>query len=164
MRIVKLSGDEELLQFNNAAYEDFELRQGDEVAFYYVNHELQLVHNFTIGEVFKISRRSCYLATYVYGSASEEVTLLRQFRDEVLLPNATLAILVQLYYWISPKLIRMFGNAKAANVFVAAVISPAVWLIRKWANTTESQTGPNTQKAFRVKRQHFPGPGTVRFF
>jgi hypothetical protein len=105
VRVTRLSGQEEFIRFNNAAYEDFELRQGDEAAFYYIGTALRSVHNLTIGQVYAISQRSCYLASYVYGSDSEEVVLLRQFRDEVLLSRAALVGFVRLYYWASPRMI-----------------------------------------------------------
>src|SRR5262245_43608025 len=133
VRVIKLSGREELLQFDNAAYEDFELRQGDEAAFYYVNNTLRLVHNLSIAEVYVIRRRSCYLATYVYGSESDEVILLRRFRDEVLMPRAGLAGLVHLYYRASPGMIRLFGDAHLCKVVVAGAIAPVLWLARRWA-------------------------------
>jgi hypothetical protein len=138
VRIVKLSGQEELIQFCNFAYSDFELRQGDDTAFYYVGTGIRLVQNFTIGEIFKVAerreiQRPCYLATYVYGLESDEVAVLRQFRDDVLIPHSILSLFVHLYYWVSPKLIRLFGASNSCKKLVAAGITPVVWIVRKWA-------------------------------
>jgi hypothetical protein len=144
VRVIKLSGREELLQFDNGAYEDFELRQGDEAAFYYVNDALRLVHNLSIREVYTIrlrARSSCYLATYVYGTESEEVALLRRFRDEVLLPRAGLAGLVRLYYRASPRMIRLLGDARLCKALVAGAIAPVVWLVRRWAAVAAEPSG-----------------------
>src|SRR5262249_20727946 len=112
-----------------------------EVALYYVKGELRLVQNFTIDTVYVISRRSCYLATYVYGSGSKEVALLRRFRDEVLLRRATLALLVSLYYRVSPRLIALFGNARWCKTLGAGILTPAVYLVRRWASRRVRQTG-----------------------
>ncbi len=134
VRVTKLSGKEELLQFQNAQYEDFELRQGDEGIFYYVSDTLKFVHNVSIDERYLISRSSqkfCYLATYVYGAESEEVALLRRFRDEILIPNPALSKFVRVYYWLSPKMIRLFGKATYWKFIVKAVVTPVLWLARK---------------------------------
>jgi len=57
LRVLLADGRERLLQFWNAAYEDFELRQGDELALYYDGRTLRAIQNFTIGEYYVIERR-----------------------------------------------------------------------------------------------------------
>ncbi len=56
VRLVRRDGGEELIRFWNGDHRDFELRQGDEVALYYHNHVLLAIHNFTIGELYEITR------------------------------------------------------------------------------------------------------------
>jgi hypothetical protein len=131
VRVIEFSGQERLLQFENAEYDDFELRQGDDAVFYYTNGELRLVQNLTIREVYEVSSSSCYLATFVFGSGSEEVALLRQFRDEVLLPRRVLAGMVRLYYRASPRMVRLFGGSRLCKVVVAAALTPLLWFVRR---------------------------------
>lgn len=53
----------------------------------------------------------CYIATAVYGSYDcPEVWVLRRYRDRVLRKTALGKLFVKVYYFISPKLVRVFGN------------------------------------------------------
>jgi len=53
----------------------------------------------------------CFIATAVYGSYySREVSVLRQFRDNVLLKNFIGKLLVVFYYKISPAFVIWFQN------------------------------------------------------
>lgn len=53
----------------------------------------------------------CYVATHIYGSYDcPEVWVLRRFRDNVLKKSIVGRNFIRLYYRISPKLIRVFGN------------------------------------------------------
>jgi hypothetical protein len=142
VRITTLSNNQQLIRFENSDYDNFVLLSRDEVGFYYVNGRLCAVHNFTICRLYEIrqptSQSPCYLATYVYGSHSEEVLLLRQFRDEVMLPRASLAALVHLYYWASPKMLQLFGDSHICKAIVARIIAPLVWLVQRWARGSVS--------------------------
>ncbi len=47
--------------------------------------------------------RGCFIATAAYGTdTAQEIDILREFRDEVLLPNSLGARFVSLYYKTSP--------------------------------------------------------------
>jgi hypothetical protein len=140
IRAITASGQEEFLEFSNASYEDFELRQGDEAGFLFVNGEVRVVHNFTIGRVWFVSRPSCYIASHIYGPTSAEVSLLRGFRDQVLLPYWPLSILVELYYRISPAMIRVFGRSGVCLWFMRTVVSLVVCAIRRCGVQAESGT------------------------
>jgi len=55
----------------------------------------------------------CYIATAVYGSYdSSEVWILRKYRDNTLLKTFYGRIFVKFYYFISPTLVKLFGEKK----------------------------------------------------
>lgn len=54
----------------------------------------------------------CYIATCVYGSYDcPEVWILRRFRDNTLANNIFGRAFIKTYYAISPRLVKLFGNA-----------------------------------------------------
>ena len=62
--------------------------------------------------------RGCYIATCVYGSYDcPEVWTLRRYRDDVLAATWYGRILIQMYYKISPTIVKWFGNMKCFKVF-----------------------------------------------
>lgn len=57
------------------------------------------------------SNEGCYIATCVYGSYDcSSVWVLRRFRDEVLRKSIIGKLLVSIYYFTSPSLVRRFGD------------------------------------------------------
>ncbi|HAG14769.1 MAG TPA: hypothetical protein DCG49_13055 [Ruminococcus sp.] len=53
----------------------------------------------------------CYIATCVYGSYDcPQVWMLRRYRDRILAPHACGRAFIRLYYAISPKLVKWFGE------------------------------------------------------
>lgn len=74
----------------------------------------------------------CFIATAAYGSsAAYEVTLLRWWRDEVLLPTRHGRAFVDLYYKISPKIAALIGPHQVARSAVRLLLSPVViWVSR----------------------------------
>ena len=64
------------------------------------------------------SSGGCYIATCVYGSYDcPEVWTLRRYRDDVLAATWYGRILIQMYYKISPTIVKWFGNMKCFKVF-----------------------------------------------
>ena len=62
--------------------------------------------------------KGCYVATAVYGSYDcPEVWTLRRFRDNVLDTSWYGRAFIKVYYMISPKLVKYFGNKKWFNRF-----------------------------------------------
>ena len=58
-------------------------------------------------------RRGCYIATCVYGSYDcPEVWMLRRFRDQTLASSWYGTAFIQLYYAISPSLVKWFGTKR----------------------------------------------------
>ena len=56
-------------------------------------------------------KSGCYIATCVYGSYYHpNVRILRNYRDETLMNNFLGRLFVKIYYFISPGLVKIFGN------------------------------------------------------
>ncbi len=112
VRVYLPEGGEKLIEFANANYDDIELRSKDYALFTYLNGQLKIILNYKINRYTVISKPGCYIATYVFGNQSEEVEFLRDYRDFVLLKTQATKLLVKFYYFISPQLIRYFGDSK----------------------------------------------------
>lgn len=63
-------------------------------------------------------KKGCYIATSVYGSYDcPEVWTLRRFRDDTLAKTCFGRAFIQVYYCISPKLVKKFGNDNWFRLF-----------------------------------------------
>lgn len=130
IRIINMDESEGLISFTNNSYDDFELRSKDQVAFSYEKDKLKIVQNFTISRYWTVNKGGCYLATFVYGKDSEEVKLLQHFRDTILLQSKILTLLVQFYYWLSPKLISILGKNVLFQSLVRIILMPIIWILK----------------------------------
>jgi hypothetical protein len=74
--------------------------------------------------------QACFIATAVYGSPlSEEVDILRQFRDEFLITNSIGRVLVAVYYRLSPPLAGFISRHQTLRTLVReCLVNPAVTL------------------------------------
>lgn len=133
IRVLDFSGDEDLIEFINAGYEDFELRAKDKAIFSYLINDLKIVQNYTIGRYMIVSApmsaSTCFIATYLYGPKSEEVATLRCFRDDVLLSSALLSPLVDFYYILSQTTLRWLGNFRLFKAISLSLMKPVVLCI-----------------------------------
>lgn len=60
----------------------------------------------------RVQRGGCYIATCVYGSYDcPQVWTLRRFRDNILVKTWYGRAFISVYYFISPRLVRLFGDA-----------------------------------------------------
>lgn len=63
-------------------------------------------------------KNGCYIATCVYGSYDcSEVWVLRRYRDEILVSTWYGRLFIRIYYKISPKLVKWFGDSKRFKSF-----------------------------------------------
>lgn len=131
VRVYNPGGSEDMIQFQNLGYQDFELRSGDKVIFSYYNGKLKIVQNMTIATYFQVSS-GCYIATCVYGVDSPEVVALRCFRDDVLLPRRVLRSLVKTYYKVSPRVVVCMRRSLLLKAIIALPLYPATRLIVRY--------------------------------
>ena len=63
--------------------------------------------------IHEVERSGCYVATCVYGSYDcPQVWTLRRFRDETLASSGIGRAFVHFYYFVSPTLVRVFGDRR----------------------------------------------------
>jgi hypothetical protein len=61
----------------------------------------------------------CYIATMAYGDYNHpKVIVLRRFRDDILAKSVYGRVFIKIYYWISPKLVKMLSNHKYINAAI----------------------------------------------
>ncbi|MCQ2531650.1 MAG: hypothetical protein MJ093_02980 [Saccharofermentans sp.] len=69
----------------------------------------------------------CYIATSVYGSYDcPQVWVLRHFRDDYLKRYKTGRAFIHAYYFISPKLVKLWGKTSWFNKTFKGVLDPMV--------------------------------------
>ncbi|MBN2187558.1 MAG: PKD domain-containing protein [Dehalococcoidia bacterium] len=75
---------------------------------------------------------ACFIATAAYGtSAAEEIEVLREFRDEVMLPNRVGAELVAFYYRVSPPLAAFISRHEVLRTVAReGFVEPLVVILR----------------------------------
>jgi hypothetical protein len=132
IRLRNFDGSEDVVEFINAGTEDFELRAKDVVVFSYLNGQLKILQNLKIGRHLVISKPSCFVATCVYGPHSDEVQILRRWRDERLETHKVGVGLVGAYYALSRPLVGFLGNSHAARTAARILLAPLLWSLRQW--------------------------------
>ncbi|KYK38092.1 MAG: hypothetical protein AYK18_17740 [Theionarchaea archaeon DG-70] len=113
--------------------------------FTYVKEKLRIVQNCTINYYLKVSSPRCFLATYVYGPASEELAILRGFRDKILLSSMFFSPTVELYYHVSPIAVTWLRDNRLFKdvllILLKPVVSFAKWYLqRDQRNRSEGST------------------------
>jgi hypothetical protein len=81
----------------------------------------------------------CFIATAAYGTdTAEEIDILREFRDEVLLPNSLGAEFVFLYYRTSPPIANFISQHEVLRTavrvgFVDPIVKILTWTHNLWS-------------------------------
>lgn len=89
----------------------------------------------TIGEK---NNGGCYVATYVYGSYDcPQVWVLRRFRDYYLAKTVWGRFFIRFYYFVSPKMIRLFGNNNGFRSIWTIVLDSIVSKLREKGISSE---------------------------
>jgi len=126
IRVYLTDGSEDYIQFSKSGWDDIELRAKDDVVFSFLGDNVRVVQNIKIGSYTSISVPSCYIATYVFGAYSSEVSFLRNWRDNTLSPSIIGRVFVKSYYYISPILLRLLGSnklfSKSCKVFLNRIL------------------------------------------
>ena len=74
-----------------------------------------------------LPNEGCFIATAAYGADfAPEITILREFRDTVLLANRFGRILVDLYYLYSPPVAAVIANHSTLKALVRGLLLPVV--------------------------------------
>ena len=73
--------------------------------------------------------KRCYIATCVYGENNPTVETLRRWRDNSLSQHWWGRIAITLYYWLSPNLVKLFGNNTLFHKLMRKLIDA---LLRHW--------------------------------
>ena len=75
----------------------------------------------------------CFIATAAYGSPlAREVKLLRQFRDQYLIPSTVGQLFVEAYYFLSPPVAAFISQQPVLKAVIRVALWPLVW----WTNLT----------------------------
>lgn len=115
------------------ALEDLEVLTEEENPFYLDARKMknEILQKLATSEKKETDR--CFIATSIYGSLeSEQVLILRQFRDSWLLPKYAGKKFVEFYYRCSPPIARMLDKSKFLKTIARIVIlDPLVALICK---------------------------------
>lgn len=73
----------------------------------------------------------CFIATELYGSVAKETEVLRQFRDTRLQKHVLGRIFTNVYYDLSPSIVRLMKRFPATRKLIKPVIN---WIVRKVSN------------------------------
>jgi hypothetical protein len=75
------------------------------------------------------SNTPCFIATAAFGSPmAREVSVLREFRDDVLLPHAGGRAAVAVYYRLGPAFARVIAHSDTLRALGRAGLAPMIWL------------------------------------
>jgi len=84
----------------------------------------------------------CFIATAAYGTdTAKQIDILREFRDEVLLPNSLGARLVSFYYKTSPPIADFISHHEALRTAVRVGFADPVVKILSWTHDLWSARG-----------------------
>jgi serine/threonine protein kinase len=79
----------------------------------------------------KSSSSWCFIASQVYGPDAWETNVLRQWRDDKLLPTAVGRAFVTFYYQVSPPIARLLGRSQLLERLSRIVLDRIVSAVRK---------------------------------
>lgn len=86
----------------------------------------------SLSEESQSQKKGCYIATCIYGSYDcPEVWTLRRFRDNILDKNLFGRLFIKIYYSISPKLVKYFGDYSLFKIVWRKSLDSLLQLLRK---------------------------------
>jgi len=102
-----------------------------------MNDDYSITANFRFGPF-----GWCFIATAAYGTdTAKEIDILREFRDEVLLPNSLGAKLVSLYYETSPPIANLISQHEVLRTAVRVGFVDPIVKILTWSHDLWSGRG-----------------------
>lgn len=91
------------------------------------------VSNPSFGFTKKTKPSGCYIATMAYGDYEHpQVKILREFRDDVILKYYFGKLFVNIYYFISPKLVFLLKNLNTINRIIKKLLDKLIEKIIKY--------------------------------
>ena len=82
----------------------------------------------------------CFIATAALGSPLDDrITLLREFRDQVLLPNPLGLMVVKAYYRLSPPASRLIAKNEVLRTLTRWCLNPVIFFASYWLDTAEEE-------------------------
>jgi very-short-patch-repair endonuclease len=82
-----------------------------------------------------VAREGCFIATAAFGTPmTEEINILRRFRDFKMKPNSIGRNFVNLYYDLSPPLARLVAQSENMKVLVRLILKPIIRFLDKQTN------------------------------
>jgi len=105
------------------------------------------VTNITMNSDYSITANfkgfwECFIATAVYGTpTAKEIDILREFRDEVLLPNSLGVKFVSLYYKVSPPIADFISQHEVLRTVVRVGFVDPIVKILNWSHDLWSARG-----------------------
>jgi hypothetical protein len=86
---------------------------------------------------------ACFIATAAYGTdTANEIDILREFRDEILLPNSLGAKLVSFYYEMSPPIAGLISEHEVLTTVVRVGFVDPIVAILDWSHDLWSASAP----------------------
>jgi hypothetical protein len=80
----------------------------------------------------RTTKKACYIATAVYGDIDAyEVTMLRTYRDRILMNKPLGRLAVCVYYLVSPSLVKWFESNKSLQSVTTKLLNRLVRKIEK---------------------------------
>ena len=74
---------------------------------------------------------NCFIATACYGYRSNEVNILKNWRDKKLLRNNIGKVFVKNYYYISPQISKFISNKPSIKRIIRKLLNPITKVISK---------------------------------
>lgn len=73
----------------------------------------------------------CFIATAAYGtSMTNELDVLRTFRDDLLIPSAVGYKMVLLYYRVSPPIADIVSKSNTLRIITRCILRPIIIILR----------------------------------
>lgn len=96
------------------------------------------------------SGSKCFIATELYGSDSEQVATLRQFRDQTLLKSQLGASFVRAYYRTAPRIIPAMRKSALLRLALRALVAFSVKIVQATLIFF-----PNQRRAYQAESQSY---------
>lgn len=131
-RLEELSGAQTRLQVDDWGRDALTVARRDLLAFLYApEHELRGVLNLNSSRVLWLTDSRCFVATVAFGEDTDELSVLRAFRDRVLRHRVSGRAFIDWYYRVGPSMASVLARQRALRWATRVVLRVVVSLIRR---------------------------------